>query len=111
MLDTPCFEVVWKVLATHSIRQFPLHLPSRASPYAITFQLDSTHGSYGYCDTSASAPSGARRGTRRSCIGHRQLALHIAAAGPPFISDFPLETSSGRRAAGEGSLNKCKMLP
>jgi hypothetical protein len=28
MLDTPCFEVVWRVLATHSIRQFPLHFPS-----------------------------------------------------------------------------------
>jgi len=42
MLDTPCSEVVWKLLATHSIRQFPLHFPSRASPCAITFQLDST---------------------------------------------------------------------
>ena len=29
MLDTPCSEVVWRVLATHSIRQFPLHFPSR----------------------------------------------------------------------------------
>ena len=29
-----------KVLATHSIRQFPLHFLSRASPCAITFQLD-----------------------------------------------------------------------
>jgi len=28
MLDTPCSEVVWRVLATHSIRQFPLHLPT-----------------------------------------------------------------------------------
>ena len=43
MLDTPCSEVVWTVLATHSIRQFPLHFPSRASPCAITFQLDSTY--------------------------------------------------------------------
>jgi len=42
MLDTPSFEVVWRVLATHSIRHFPLHFPSRASPCAITFQLDST---------------------------------------------------------------------
>ena len=42
MLDTPCSEVVWRVLATHCIRQFPLHLPSLASPCAITFQLDST---------------------------------------------------------------------
>jgi len=42
MLDTPCSEVVWRVLTTHSIRQFPLHFPFRASPCAITFQLDST---------------------------------------------------------------------
>jgi len=41
MLDTPCSEVVWRVLATHSIRHFPLHYP-RASTCAITFQLDST---------------------------------------------------------------------
>jgi hypothetical protein len=41
MLDTSCSEVVWRVLATHSIRQFPLHFPSRASPCAITFQLGS----------------------------------------------------------------------
>jgi len=43
MLDTPCSEVVWRVLATHSIRQFPLHFPSRASPRVITFQADSTY--------------------------------------------------------------------
>ena len=42
MLDTPCSEVVWRVLATHSIRQYPLHFSSRASPCAITFQLEST---------------------------------------------------------------------
>jgi hypothetical protein len=42
MLDTPSSEVVWRVLATHSIRHFPLHFPSRASSCAITFQLDST---------------------------------------------------------------------
>jgi len=42
MLDTPCSEVVWRVRATHSIRQFPLHFPSRASPCAITFKLEST---------------------------------------------------------------------
>jgi len=42
MLDTLCFEVVWRVLATHSIPQFPLHFLSIASPCAFTFQLDST---------------------------------------------------------------------
>ena len=29
-----------RVLATHCIRKFPLHFPSRVSPCAITFQLD-----------------------------------------------------------------------
>ena len=29
-------------MATHSIRQFPLHFPWSASPWAITFQLHST---------------------------------------------------------------------
>ena len=42
MLDTPCSEVVWRVLATHSNRQFPLQFPDRASSCAITFQLEST---------------------------------------------------------------------
>jgi hypothetical protein len=40
MLDTPSSEVVWRVLDTHSIRQFSLHFPSHALPCAITFQLD-----------------------------------------------------------------------
>ena len=31
-----------RVLATHSIRQFPLHFPSRASPCAIRFQAHYT---------------------------------------------------------------------
>ena len=43
MLDTPCSEVVWRVLATHSICQFLLHFPSHESPYAITCQLESTY--------------------------------------------------------------------
>ena len=43
MLNTPCFEVVWRVLATHSIRQFPLQFPSRASACDITFHLESTN--------------------------------------------------------------------
>ena len=43
MLDTPCSQVVWRVLATHSIRRFPFQFPSRASPCAIAFQLDSKY--------------------------------------------------------------------
>ena len=44
ILDSQNSEVVWRTLANHSIRQFPLHFPSRTSPGAITFQLDSTSG-------------------------------------------------------------------
>jgi hypothetical protein len=49
MQDTPCSEVVWRVLATHSSLQFLLHFPSRASPCAITFQLDPTALQYAVC--------------------------------------------------------------
>jgi len=42
MLDTAYSEVVLRVLANHSILQFPLYFPSRGSPCAITFQLYST---------------------------------------------------------------------
>ena len=43
MLDTPCSEVVWRVLAIHCVRQFPLHFTFRASSCAISFQLESTN--------------------------------------------------------------------
>jgi hypothetical protein len=36
------FRCSVRVLATHSIRQFPLHFPSRATPCAIRFQKHST---------------------------------------------------------------------
>jgi hypothetical protein len=42
---SPCaitFQLDSTVLATHCIRQFPLHYSSLVSPCAITFQLDST---------------------------------------------------------------------
>ena len=42
MLDTTYSEVVWRVLATHCTRQFPLHFPSLALPCAFTFHLEST---------------------------------------------------------------------
>ena len=49
MLDTPCSEVVWRVLATQSIRQFPLHFISRTPPCTITFQPDSSTCILRYC--------------------------------------------------------------
>jgi hypothetical protein len=38
---SPCSAVTWRSLVTHSILLFPLHFSSRASPCAITFQLES----------------------------------------------------------------------
>jgi len=52
-----------RVLATHSIRQFPLHFPARASSCAITFQLDST--------TLVDRGAGPGNGDRRYCVGVR----------------------------------------
>jgi hypothetical protein len=74
MLDIPCSEVVWRVLATHSIRQFPLHSPPapRASPCAITFQLKSTNKK---CCQSQSLPQ-----YRLLCLG-RQLLNYWLACG------------------------------
>ena len=37
MLDTSGSDVVWRVLATHCLWNFPLHFPSFASPCANTF--------------------------------------------------------------------------
>jgi hypothetical protein len=42
MLDTPCSEVVWRVLASDSIRQFPLHFPSLRHRVPSHFNWTST---------------------------------------------------------------------
>jgi hypothetical protein len=58
MLDTPCSEVVWRVLTTHSIRHFIRHILTRASPCAVTFQLESTYsGSLGVADEAETCSS------------------------------------------------------
>ena len=66
--DTPCFEVVLRVLTTHSIRQFPLHFPSRASPCAITFQPDST----ALCNTAINIGLNAK-----CCNSHVEVLWHL----------------------------------
>jgi len=45
-----------RVLVTHSIHQFPLQFPSRASPCAIRLQ---THSTYGVCTESWGPPCAA----------------------------------------------------
>jgi hypothetical protein len=76
MLDTPCSEVVWRVLATHSIRQFPLHFPIRASPCAITFQLDSISKAACIDTKTRSTSSAIHQATTRKL--YRKYHLNIA---------------------------------
>ena len=46
-----------RVLATHSIRQFPLHFPSRALPCATRFRTSSTIYTYRGADKSLTRPT------------------------------------------------------
>ena len=87
MLDIPRSEVVWRVMATHCIRQFPLHFPSRGSRCAITFQLDSTtsihcfHKRYEYCGQLFTLPSLWRR--RQNIWGNKY----------PLVSSKPAQVN------------------
>ena len=93
MLYTPCSEVVWRVLATHSIRQFPLHLPSRALPCAITFQLDSTGHSEKRWKDACAWGDVLRRGTNRRYVGGKvNITLTSKLEGNDFVMTlwFPL---------------------
>jgi len=60
MLDKPYSEVVWRVLATHSIRQFPLHFPPGASPCAITFNWSLPYHNCIYDHLPEDEPSGSK---------------------------------------------------
>jgi len=94
MLDTPCSEIVRRVLATHSIRQFPLHFPSRGSPCAITFQLDSTNSAF------------ARRHSGKP-VDSRLLRVYLQSGPPEIDAQVPrarLRCSAfynGRRTHGD----------
>jgi len=84
MLDTPCSEVVRRALATHSIRQFPLHFPSRTSPCAIIFELDFTTGNIGQlkCDGTRAETRvrlSAKRTSPFKSVGGRQFSQLLAA--------------------------------
>ena len=81
MLDTPCSEVVWRVLATHSIRQFPLHFPSDASTCTITFQLDFTRNANKAADC-----------TKHTF--HKRPACNCAQYHNPFLHKTSLSTQS-----------------
>jgi len=86
MLDTPRSEVMWRVLATQSIRQFLLHFPSRASPCAIAFQLESTTGTRGHlkCDGSRAETTfrlSAKRTSPFKSAWGRQFSRLLASRG------------------------------
>ena len=94
-----------RVLSTHSIRQFPLHFPSRASPCATGFRTSSTcliflcprtHASPQTCHHSASSVFA----DRNSC---RVIAV--------FVFRKPLFTlilASQRTSGDAGSVSKPK---
>jgi len=73
MLDTPCSEVVWRVLATHCIWQFPLHFPSRESLCVITFQLETISRVRGWNVAHSTAKSS-------FCIGLSETKLYLVIA-------------------------------
>ena len=74
-----------RVLATNSIRHFPLHFPSRASPFFITFQLYSTA-----CASLFYAV------TWRILVTHSIVLfpLHFSSRTSPCAITFQLESSS-----------------
>ena len=78
IMDTPCSEVVWRVLTTHSIRQFPLHFPSRASPCAITFQLVSTLYLVCFLRNSPPPPPPARASSFTNFLDHTQRRTTVS---------------------------------
>jgi hypothetical protein len=89
MLDTPRSEVQWRVLATHSIRQFPLHFSSRVSPCAVTFQLDSTISWSSFC------PERRKAGENRQAIGTcLQSAACLSNPAVVYYHLIPLECLS-----------------
>ena len=94
MLDTPCSGVVWRVLDAHCIRQFPLHFPSRASPCAITFQLDSTAQLYRY----GRAPSlphlpRANFSSRLYCFYVKNVHLSLSVRSKPSPPEYLFDTT------------------
>ena len=65
-----------RVLATHSIRQFPLHFPSRASPCATRFRTSSTTLIHGYCCVQFVPCCSRRRlNPTRSCDGSESYKM------------------------------------
>ena len=78
------FRGSMRILATHSIRQFRLHFPSRASPCAIRFQTHSTK----YRDSVANcSPLAVRRSFNLRHVG--LPSIHDAAGLTLFIGHFP----------------------
>jgi len=92
MLDTLRSEVVWRVLATHCIRQFPLHFPSRASPCAITFQLESTIQSAPF--TVSLSTSSVARGPRECRLRGKATVLWDLIKKTPVLGSTACNTNA-----------------
>ena len=82
MLYTPSSEIVWRVLATHSIRQFPLHLPCVTVCHHISTGLNS----FTLPLTSAlDGVGGQRNATADLPVGETRCPLY--SVGPSVILD------------------------
>jgi hypothetical protein len=75
-----------RVLATHSIRQFPLHFPSRASPCAIRFQTHPSALEHTIQDYSSAVRQAAHKPSPQLTFRSHHLTP------PPPPSDQPHET-------------------
>jgi hypothetical protein len=97
-------EVMWKVLATHSIRQFLPHFPSRALPCAITFQLDSTT-----CPRDGGTGWGPRKGVSPNAVLLNKLIIlsrPVVNKCPSFMEPCSRESSIGPRSEFDGSSSR-----
>jgi hypothetical protein len=100
------FQGSVKVLATHFIRQFPLHFPSRASPCAIMFKTHSTrvYNCWGRRFTEYSSFSSAEFKSEMCCMLTPPIFLHNVHRDTFSFTLYPELTKNIRRG-------KSRILP
>ena len=78
MLDTPCCKVVWRVLATHTIRQFPLYFPTVRHRVPSHFNCSLPHFSRGRAPYQIRVPRkevGKNSPELRHCLYHTARSI------------------------------------
>ena len=82
-----------RVLATHSIRQFPLHFPSRASPCATRFRTSSTTSDVRSVDIMMLLMTGTKLKTRR-WVAYNNMAIQSLMNNISLVSNYVCVTWS-----------------